>query len=81
VLSAKEGGRHTPFRSGYAPHFFFGATTATGIIDVGEMVVQPGGRATIRFRLDHAIGVEPGMRFALREGGKTVGGGVVTAVR
>jgi len=82
VLSAKEGGRHTPFRTGYAPQFFFGATDATGTITVqDDGVVEPGGRASVRFVLARAIGVEPGMRFALREGGLTIGAGVVTAVR
>jgi elongation factor Tu len=82
VLSAKEGGRHTAFRSGYAPQFFFGATDATGVIAIAEGErVEPGERATVSFELQRAIGIEPGMRFALREGGITVGAGVVTAVR
>ncbi len=80
VLSAKEGGRHTAFRSGYAPQFFFGATDATGVIAVGdEEKVEPGARATVSFVLQRPIAIEPGMRFALREGGITVGAGVVTA--
>ncbi len=82
VLSAKEGGRHTPFRSGYAPQFFFGATDATGVIDVAEdKHVEPGERATVSFTLKSAVAIEPGMRFALREGGITVGAGVITALR
>jgi elongation factor Tu len=80
VLTAAEGGRHTPFCTGYAPQFFFGATDVTGFIEVAG-VVKPGERAKAAFRLQRAIGVEPGMRFALREGGKTVGAGVVTTVR
>jgi elongation factor Tu len=82
VLTAKEGGRHTPFGTGYAPQFFFGATDATGTLMVpGDAIVQPGERATVTFTFKRAIGIEPGMRFALREGGHTVGAGVVTAVR
>lgn len=82
VLTEKEGGRRTPFATGYMPQFFFGATDVTGTIEVlGETgVVQPGERARIQFRLGKPIGLEAGMRFALREGNKTVGAGVVTAV-
>jgi elongation factor Tu len=82
VLSAKEGGRHTPFTSGYQPQFFFGATDVTGTVMVPEAgVVKPGDRATVSFSLGRAVGLEPGMRFALREGGRTVGAGLVTRVR
>jgi elongation factor Tu len=82
VLSAQEGGRHTPFGTGYTPQFFFGSTDVTGTVEVvGEGLVQPGARARVGFRLLRPIGVEPGMRFAIREGGKTIGAGVVTAVR
>ncbi|QRN94575.1 elongation factor Tu [Archangium violaceum] len=82
VLSAHEGGRHTPFGTGYTPQFFFGSTDVTGTVEVvGEGLVQPGDRARVGFRLLRPIGVEPGMRFAIREGGKTIGAGVVTAVR
>ena len=81
VLTAKEGGRHKPFGTGYQPQFFFGTTDVTGHIDVGEQgQVNPGDRATIRFSLLKPVGIEPGMRFAVREGGKTVGAGIVTAV-
>lgn len=81
VLSASEGGRHTPFGSGYQPQFFFGGTGVTGVIEVeGAELVAPGERAQIRFRLNKAVGVETGMRFAVREGGRTVGAGYVTAV-
>jgi elongation factor Tu len=80
VLGAKEGGRHTPFGTGYMPQFFFGATDVTGTLDVPGGVVQPGERTRVGFRLQHAIGIEPGMRFALREGKRTVGAGVVTRV-
>ena len=82
VLAAGEGGRHTPFGSGYTPVFFFGAVDVTGTIVVpDDVLVQPGGRTTVGFRLWRPVGIEPGMRFALREGGKTVGAGLVTAVR
>jgi elongation factor Tu len=82
VLTAKEGGRHTPFASGYRPQFFFGATDVTGTLLVPEgEVVKPGDRASVSFSLARAVGLEPGMRFALREGGRTVGAGLVTRVR
>jgi elongation factor Tu len=80
VLDAKEGGRHTPFGTGYMPQFFFGATDVTGILEVPGAVVQPGERTRVQFRLQRAVGIEPGMRFALREGKKTVGAGIVLAV-
>ena len=79
VLTAKEGGRHKPFGSGYAPQFFFGTTDVTGTVQTDELV-SPGDRATITFRLQKSVGLEPGMRFAVREGGRTVGAGVVTKV-
>jgi elongation factor Tu len=82
VLSEKEGGRHTPFGSGYQPQFFFGGTGVTGVVEVlGEPLVRPGERAQIRFVLAKPVGVEIGMRFAVREGGRTVGAGYVTEVR
>jgi elongation factor Tu len=82
VLGIDEGGRRTPFGSGYMPTFFFGATDVTGAVEVpGESaLVHPGDRARIRFHLLKPIGIEPGMRFAVREGGRTIGAGVVTAV-
>ncbi|WP_157218815.1 elongation factor Tu [Flavisphingomonas formosensis] len=81
VLTREEGGRHTPFASGYRPQFFFGVTDVTGVIQVedgGE--VSPGDQAEIRFTLNKPVGIEPGVRFALREGGRTVGAGLVTEV-
>ena len=83
VLSAKEGGRHTPFGSGYTPQFFFGTTDVTGVVEVAEEggVVEPGARTKIGFSLLRPIGLEAGMRFAIREGGKTIGAGVVVSVR
>ena len=82
VLPANEGGRRTPFGSGYTPVFFFGAIDVTGTIAVADdALVLPGSRARIGFRLWRPVGIEAGMRFALREGGKTVGAGLITAVR
>ena len=82
VLGAEEGGRHTPFASGYQPQFFFGTTDVTGVITVtGDTgTVQPGEQAEVTFDLHKPVGIEHGIRFALREGGKTVGAGFVTDV-
>lgn len=81
VLTAEEGGRSTPFGSGYTPQFFFGTTDVTGQLDVGELgQVSPGDRANIKFKLQKPVGVEKGMRFAIREGSKTIGAGVVMSV-
>ena len=80
VLTAKEGGRNKPFGTGYQPQFFFGTTDVNGAIDVGEALVNPGDHATVRFALSKAVGLETGMRFAIREGGKTVGAGIVTGI-
>ena len=81
TLSTKEGGRHTAFTSGYRPQLYFGATDVSATLDVGEVGrVDPGQRAEIGFRLDKPVACEPGMRFAIREGGRTVGAGFVTKV-
>jgi elongation factor Tu len=81
VLTAAEGGRHTPFGSGYAPQFFFGATDVSGVVSIdGGAFVAPGDQADIGFELQKPVGMEKGVRFAIREGGKTVGAGLVTAV-
>ena len=81
VLSGDEGGRHTPFSTGYSPQFFFGVTDVTGEITVDQdMPVMPGDRAEIGFVLNKPIGIEKGVRFAIREGGRTVGAGLVTQV-
>jgi len=81
VLTKDEGGRHRPFGTGYSPQFFFGTTDVTGTIDVGEVgIVNPGDRADITFRLQKPVGMEEQMRFAIREGGKTVGAGYVTSI-
>jgi elongation factor Tu len=82
VLGADEGGRHTPFSTGYTPQFFFGATDVTGTLTVpDDGLVEPGARAHVAFHLGRPTGIEPGMRFALREGGRTIGAGVVTHVK
>ncbi len=81
VLSKKEGGRHTPFFSGYKPQFFFGTTDVTGEIKTSDdNPVIPGDRSNIQFDLQKPVGVEVGMRFAIREGGKTIGAGIVTEI-
>jgi elongation factor Tu len=78
VLTAAEGGRHTPFATGYAPQIYFGASDVPAVLDT-DGAVEPGDRATVRFTLPRPTAFEPGMRFVIREGGKTVGAGVVTA--
>jgi elongation factor Tu len=82
VLHKDEGGRHTPFGSGYQPQFFFGPTDVTGVIrvDTESGFVEPGTQAQVGFELNKPVAIENGMRFAMREGGKTVGAGVVTEV-
>jgi elongation factor Tu len=81
VLTKEEGGRHTPFASGYTPQFFFGATDVTGTVLVDDgALVAPGDQAEIGFELKKPVGLEKGVRFAIREGGKTVGAGLVTEV-
>lgn len=82
ALSEKEGGRKKPFAVGYRPQFFFGTTDVTGTItDLGDAdLVIPGDRVTIGFELLKPVGVEKGMRFAIREGGRTIGAGIVTEV-
>ena len=82
VLSKEEGGRHTPFFTGYRPQFYFRTTDITGIIALEEGVemVMPGDNATFNVELIHPIAMEKGRRFAIREGGRTVGAGVVTEI-
>ena len=82
VLSKEEGGRHTPFFTGYRPQFYFRTTDITGIIALEEGVemVMPGDNATFNVELIHPIAREKGLRFAIREGGRTVGAGVVTEI-
>jgi len=80
LLSASEGGRKTPCGSGYTPQFYFGATDVPGKLLLAERVLAPGDRAEVEFELGHAVALEAGMRFAMREGGRTVGAGIVSRV-
>ncbi len=79
LLTRKEGGRHKPVRSGYRPQFFFGATDVTGRLDL-DLDLAPGDHAEVRFALDREVALEPGVRFSLREGGRTIGAGLVVAL-
>lgn len=82
VLKKEEGGRHTPFFKGYKPQFYFRTTDITGAIELPEGVemVMPGDNATFKVELINPIAMDPGLRFAIREGGHTVGAGVVTEI-
>ena len=82
VLGKDEGGRHTPFFTGYRPQFYFRTTDITGVIKLAEGVemVMPGDNATFNVELINPIAMAPGERFAIREGGRTVGSGVVTEI-
>ena len=82
VLSKDEGGRHTPFFSGYRPQFYFRTTDITGVVALedGVEMVMPGDNATFNVEMIHPIAMEVGLRFAIREGGRTVGAGVVTEI-
>ena len=79
ALSKEEGGRHTPFFSGYRPQFFFRTTDVTGVLtlDEGVEMIMPGDNATINVELIAPIAMEKELRFAIREGGRTVGAGVI----
>ena len=82
VLSKDEGGRHTPFFSGYRPQFYFRTTDITGVVTLedGVEMVMPGDNATFNVEMIAPIAMEVGLRFAIREGGRTVGAGVVTEI-
>jgi elongation factor Tu len=82
VLSKEEGGRHTPFFNGYRPQFYFRTTDVTGACDLPEGIemVMPGDNVKMTVSLIHPIAMEEGLRFAIREGGRTVGAGVVAKV-
>ena len=82
VLSKEEGGRHTPFFAGYRPQFYFRTTDVTGIVELPEGVemVMPGDNVKIKADLIQPIAMEEGLRFAIREGGRTVGAGVVSKI-
>src|SRR5262252_8631192 len=82
VLTKEEGGRHTPFFKGYRPQFYFRTTDVTGLVELpeGTEMVMPGDNVSIQVSLIAPIAMEEGLRFAIREGGRTVGAGVVTKI-
>ena len=82
VLSKDEGGRHTPFFKGYRPQFYFRTTDVTGVVELQEGVemVMPGDNAEMTVELIQPIAMDEGLRFAIREGGRTVGAGAVTKI-
>ena len=82
VLTKEEGGRHTPFFNNYRPQFYFRTTDVTGVINLpeGTEMCMPGDNVTMQVELITPIAIEVGLRFAIREGGRTVGSGVVTAI-
>jgi elongation factor Tu len=82
VLTKEEGGRHTPFFTNYRPQFYFRTTDVTGVVTLpaGVEMVMPGDNVTMDVTLITPIALEEGLRFAIREGGRTVGAGVVAKV-
>jgi len=82
ILTKEEGGRHTPFFTGYKPQFYFRTTDITGEVALpeGTEMVMPGDTITLKIKLIAPIALEEKQRFAIREGGKTVGAGVVTKI-
>ncbi len=83
VLSKEEGGRHTPFFGGYRPQFYFRTTDVTGAVTSlpdGVEMVMPGDNVAVTIELHSPIAMDEGLRFAVREGGRTVGAGVVTKI-
>ena len=82
VLSAKEGGRNKHFGSGYRPQFYFRTTDVTGQVTLpaGEQIVLPGDNCRLTTDLIKPIAMEEGLRFAIREGGRTIGAGIVTKI-
>ncbi|MGN6182914.1 MAG: elongation factor Tu [Thermoanaerobaculia bacterium] len=82
ILTKEEGGRHTPFFNGYRPQFYFRTTDITGVAALAEgaEMVMPGDNTSLTITLIHPIAMEKGLRFAIREGGRTVGAGTVTEV-
>ena len=82
VLKKEEGGRHTPFFNNYRPQFYFRTTDVTGVITLpeGTEMCMPGDNVTMDVELITPIAIEEGLRFAIREGGRTVGSGVVTKI-
>jgi len=82
ILTKEEGGRHTPFFSGYRPQFYFRTTDVTGVATLpeGTEMVMPGDNVKVSVELIMPIAMEDGLRFAVREGGRTVGAGVVSKI-
>ncbi|MBV9322633.1 MAG: elongation factor Tu, partial [Chloroflexi bacterium] len=82
VLSKEEGGRHTPFFNGYRPQFYIRTTDVTGTIKIpeGMEMVMPGDNVQMEIELITPVAIEEGLRFAIREGGRTVGAGAVTQI-
>ena len=81
-MKKEEGGRHTPFFKGYRPQFYFRTTDVTGSIELGEGVemVMPGDNTTMDVDLIVPVAMEDGLKFSIREGGRTVGAGVITKI-
>ena len=81
MLSKEEGGRHTPFFNGYRPQFYFRTTDVTGTAKLpeGTEMVMPGDNIALEIELHTPVAMEKGLRFAIREGGRTVGAGTITA--
>jgi elongation factor Tu len=82
VLTKEEGGRHTPFFNGYRPQFYFRTTDVTGVVKLpeGTEMVMPGDNVNVEIELITPVAMDDGLKFAIREGGRTVGAGVVTKV-
>ncbi len=81
VLTKEEGGRHTPFFKDYRPQFYFRTTDVTGSVEiVGKEMVMPGDTAQLKVTLIAQVAMDVGLRFAIREGGRTIGAGVVTKI-
>jgi len=82
VLTKEEGGRHTPFFTGYRPQYYFRTTDVTGVAELpeGTEMVMPGDNVNLTVKLITPIAMEKGLRFAIREGGRTVGAGTITEI-
>jgi elongation factor Tu len=83
ILTKEEGGRHTPFFTNYRPQFYFRTTDVTGVVQLpeGTEMVMPGDNVSMDVELIHPIAMDDGLRFAIREGGRTVGAGVVASIQ
>ena len=82
MLKKEEGGRHTPFFTGYRPQFYFRTTDVTGVVTLpeGTEMVMPGDNVNLAVELITPVAMDKGLRFAIREGGRTVGAGTVTEI-